>query len=98
MPACMYKTMESVLHYKENRLYTLREWLTTMGMPFDYKLYGDVLKVYKQIGQNVPVRTMQFIINQAVDIINNWDTIKCDNVPVMYYNNINQTVSTSLNI
>ena len=98
MPACMHRTMESVLHYKENRLYTLREWLTTMGMPFDFKLYGDILKVYKQIGQSVPVRTMQFIVNQAVDIINNWNTIKCDNVPVMYYNNINQTANTSLSI
>lgn len=98
MPACMHRTMESVLHYKENRLYTLREWLTTMGMPFDFKLYGDILKVYKQIGQSVPVRTMQFIVDQAVNIINNWSSIKYDNVPVMYYNNINQTANTSLSI
>ena len=93
MPACMHRTMESVLHYKENRLYTLREWLTTMGMPFDFKLYGDILKVYKQIGQNVPVRTAKFIIDEALRIINNDNVKYINNSNVVVFDNIKQSIN-----
>jgi site-specific DNA-cytosine methylase len=93
MPTCMHRTMESVLHYKENRLYTLREWLTTMGMPFDFKLYGDILKVYKQIGQNVPVRTAKFIIDEALGVINNDNVKYINNSNVVVFDNIKQSIN-----
>jgi site-specific DNA-cytosine methylase len=93
LPAAMFKTIPVVMHHSEDRLYTIREWLTTMGMPFDFEMYGDIQKYYPKIGQNVPARTAQFIVSEAVKIIENWDTVERSNEQeVIYYNNIKQTV------
>ena len=93
MPTAMYKNIEGVLHYKEDRFYTLREWMTSMGMPFDFELQCDFpCNCYKQIGQNVPARTMQFIAGEAVRILNNWDSCDRINANVVFINNVKQTV------
>lgn len=66
LPACIFKTIPCAIHYKEDRLYTIREWLTSMGMPYDFEMYGDIKRVFPKIGQNVPVRTAQFVISEAL--------------------------------
>lgn len=74
--ACNFQTIPTLIHYKEDRLYTIREYLHMMGMPHDFILYGDIEANYAKIGQNVPARTVQFIVSEAVKIIENWDTVE----------------------
>ena len=94
MPAAMFKTIPMCLHYKEDRLYTMREWLTSMGMPYDFEMYGEPTRYYPKIGQNVPVRTMQFIVSEAARVINDWDS--CERITdskIVLFDNIKQTVT-----
>ena len=93
MPAAMFKTIPACLHYKDDRLYTIREWLTTMGMPYDFNMYGDLTKVFAKIGQNVPARTAQFITSEAINVINNWDS--CERVAddTVLFNNIKHVIT-----
>ena len=72
----MFKSVPSLIHYKEYRLYTIREWLHIMGLPHDFELQGDVNNEYAKIGQNVPVRTAQFIVSEAKRFVDNWETIE----------------------
>ena len=90
MAAVMYRTIPSMLHYKDNRLYSIREYLYLMGMPNDYELQGSIKDNYPKIGQNVPVRTAQWIISEAARIIENWDTIERHNPDVLFVDNIRQ--------
>jgi site-specific DNA-cytosine methylase len=86
IPACLFKNIKSLIHYDENRLYNGREWLHLMGHPNDFELFGDIEKIYMQIGQNVPVRTSQWIVSEAVRIIQNWKTIDRKN-EILYFDN-----------
>jgi site-specific DNA-cytosine methylase len=90
VPAVMFKTIPSLLHYKENRLFTIREYLHLMGMPVDYELPGDINCNYAKIGQNVPSRTAQWIVSEAVRIIENWDTIPRNLNDVLFVDNTKQ--------
>lgn len=90
IPACMFKTIPGLIHYKEDRLYTIREWLHIMGMPFDFEMYGDIEQNYPKIGQNVPVRTAQWITHEAVRIVENWDVIDRTGAQIAYYDNVKQ--------
>lgn len=93
MPACMFKTIPSCMHYSEDRLYTFREWLTTMGMPYDFEMYGEPNRVFAKIGQNVPARTAQFIVSEAARVIKNWDSVeRLDEKDVAIFDNIKQAV------
>lgn len=69
--AIMFRTMQSQLHWKEERLLTIRENLWLMGMPNDFDLQGNVFGEYAKIGQNVPVKTAEFIVSQALNNIKN---------------------------
>lgn len=92
LPSAMHKTINAVFHYNEDRCYTVREWLSTMGMPYDFEMQGTIpLNYYKQIGQNVPARTAQFIVEEAVKVINNWDSAKRINASVVFFDNTKQT-------
>lgn len=93
LPAAMHKTINTVLHYKEDRCYTVREWLSTMGMPYDFEMQGTIpLNYYKQIGQNVPARTAQFIVSEAVKVLNNWDSVdRGSKLNVVICDNVKQT-------
>lgn len=92
LPSAMHKTINAVFHYNEDRCYTVREWLTAMGMPYDFEMQGTIpLNYYKQIGQNVPARTAKFIVDEAVRIINNWDSVKRLDANVMFYDNTKKT-------
>jgi len=86
-PVCMFKTILTTLHYKENRILNAREWLHLMGHPHDYELYGDYMTNYPKIGQNVPARTAQFIVSEAVRIVENWETLSRMNPSVFMFDN-----------
>lgn len=90
VPAVMFKTMPALLHHKEDRLYTIREFLHLMGMPNDYELPGDINSNYAKIGQNVPARTAQWIVSEAVRIIENWDIIPRNLNDVLFVDNTKQ--------
>ena len=93
LPAAMFKTIPFALHYKEDRLYTMREWMSVMGMPYDFETPGDVTKTFRKIGQNVPARTMQFIASEAINVINNWDSVDRSNrFEVSLIDNTKQTI------
>ena len=92
IPAVMFKTIPSLLHHKEDRLYTIREYLHLMGMPIDYELPGSINSNYAKIGQNVPARTAQWIISEAVRIIKDWDTIARPNNDILFVDNTKQTI------
>lgn len=92
LPAVMFKTIPSLLHHKEDRLYTIREYLHLMGMPIDYELCGNINTNYAKIGQNVPARTAQWIISEAARIIKSWDTIARPNSDVLFVDNTKQTI------
>lgn len=73
MPACMYKNVPITVHHSENRLYTMREWLCTMGHPIDFDMIGKPWNYFRKMGQNVPARTAQWIVSEAVRILKNWN-------------------------
>lgn len=88
MPTAMHKNIKTTMHYKEDRAYTVREWLTSMGMPFDFEMQGEnVNNYFKQIGQNVPARTAKFVVDEAVKVIKNWDSLNRDPVEVKVFDN-----------
>ena len=89
VPVCMFKNIKTILHYKENRLLNIREWLHLMGHPHDFEFYGkyDNNNNYPKLGQNVPARTAQFIVSEAVRIINEWDTIPRNNPEIYMFDN-----------
>ena len=92
VPAVMFKTIPSLLHHKEDRLYTIREYLHLMGMPNDYELPGSINSNYAKIGQNVPARTAQWIVSEALRIIESWDTIERHNNDILFVDNTKQTI------
>ena len=88
-PAVMFKMVQSCLHPDEDRLLNIRELLHLMGLPHDFELQGDPYRGYCQIGQNVPVRTAQRIVSEALrayDRENDLDEKKT----VRFFDNIKQ--------
>ena len=90
--ACMFKQIPYLLHFKEERNFTIREWLHMMGHPHDFILHGDIKLNYAQIGQNVPVRTAQWIVSEAVRLVENWDTLERTNDNIIYIDNTKQKI------
>lgn len=90
LPACIFKTIPCAIHYKEDRLYTLREWLTSMGMPYDFEMYGDIKRVFPKIGQSVPVRTAQFVISEALKCLSE-EVQRVHESGAILFDNITQT-------
>lgn len=69
-PAVQSRTIWAMIHPWEDRLCSEREMLTLMGMPYDFEMYGDFMSGGYKIGQNVPVKTAEWIANIAVDCVN----------------------------
>lgn len=88
--SCMFKQIPFLMHFKEERCFTIREWLHLMGHPHDFEIYGDINTNYAQIGQNVPVRTAQWIVSEAVRLISNWDSLDRNTNNVRYFDNTKQ--------
>ena len=89
LPSVQFRAIPNMVHITKDRIYTIREYLTFMGMPYDFILYGDKSNLPK-IAQNVPVGTAKFIVEQAVKIIENWGQERTTNHNALYQNNIEQ--------
>lgn len=85
--AIMFKTMVTQMHPTELRPMTMRECLWLMGMPFDFELQGDYNIEYPKIGQNVPVKTAKWVVEQALDGLTNPENKK-ENKFVRYFDNV----------
>lgn len=66
-PAIQSRTIYAMIHPWEDRLCSEREALTLMGMPYDFEMYGGFMTDGVKIGQNVPVKTAEWIARIAVD-------------------------------
>ena len=89
-PSVQFRSIPNMLHYSGKRFCTIREYLSLMGLPEDFILYGNDLS---KIGQNVPVGTAKFIVSNILNILNNWNYINREtkgNKNVIYQNNIKQ--------
>lgn len=75
-PAIQSRTLYNTIHPTEDRLLNEREFLTLMGMPYDFEMKGNFMSCGQQIGQNVPVKTAEWIAKEAKRIIENWETIE----------------------
>ncbi len=90
--SCMFKQIPFLMHFKEERNFTIREWLHMMGHPHDFIMHGDINMNYAQIGQNVPARTAQWIVSEAVRLVENWETLDRSGDAVKYIDNTKQKV------
>lgn len=90
-PSVQFRSIPNMLHYSGKRFCTIREYLSLMGMPEDFILYGNSSCLAK-IGQNVPVGTAKFIVSNIVKILTDWNYInrECIGKNVIYQNNIKQ--------
>lgn len=70
-PSVQFRSIPNMLHYTGTRFCSCREYLSLMGMPSDFTLYGKDKKCLNKIGQNVPVKTAKFIVEQAVKHLQN---------------------------
>lgn len=75
-PTIFHKNTQCLLHPTEDRLLTIREMLFLMGMPNDFWFFGSNSDIIHKIGQNVPVRTAQWICSEVKRIVDNWDTLR----------------------
>ena len=54
----------------------MRENMELMGMPHDFDLAVDDIhagKIAYQLGQNVPLKTAEYMVSEAVRILLNWN-------------------------
>lgn len=85
--AMMFKTIPYTIHPFEDRYITCREALNLMGYPDDFEMQGEYNNFFTRIGQNVPVKTAKYIVNQAVNFINKWEEAR-EHGSVLYVDNI----------
>jgi site-specific DNA-cytosine methylase len=81
-PSVMFKTIQTMMHHKEDRLITVREALHLMGLPSDFELIGDPMLNGPKIGQNVPVNTAKWIVEQCIENMDSKDRRTDSNVTV----------------
>jgi site-specific DNA-cytosine methylase len=67
-----------IIHPTEDRPFTVREFATLMGMPFDWEapaewFDGKPYRAVQFIGQNVPRMTMRDEVLSAKEILDDWD-------------------------
>lgn len=73
-PAVQFRSMYNMLHPTEDRICSIRENLALMGHPDDFEwLTGDDRTHLPKIGQNVPVKTAKFIVEQCVKSLEKWN-------------------------
>jgi site-specific DNA-cytosine methylase len=90
-PAVQFRSMFNMLHPIEDRICTVRENLALMGHPDDFEwLTGANKGSLPKIGQNVPVKTAKFIVEQCVKVLKNWDKEREHAKNASFQDNINQ--------
>lgn len=73
-PSIQFKTIPNLIHPIEDRTCSVRECLHLMGHPDDFEwLTGNVNAHFPKIGQNVPVKTAKFIVEQCIKSLEHWD-------------------------
>ena len=90
-PSVQFRSIPNMLHPSGERICSTREYLSLMGMPEDFTLYGDISNLPK-IGQNVPVKTAKFIVEQAIKFLTKGNTEISNDVNVIYQDNIKKMV------
>lgn len=90
-PSIQFKSIPNMLHPSGERICSCREYLSLMGMPTDFTLYGG-RSCLNKIGQNVPVKTAKFIVEQAIKHLDVWHNERLTDTNVMYQDNIKQMV------
>lgn len=92
-PAIQSRTVLSTIHPTEDRLCSERDMLTLMGMPYDFEMQCDFINGgCRQIGQNVPVRTAEWIANVCLYIIEHIDDDREEGYESRHYDNIKQKI------
>ena len=86
-PAVLFRNIPNMLHPFKDDICSARDYLTLMGHPFDFELYGDESNL-PRIGQNVPVKTAKFIVSQAVKNLLTNDKIIDNTVNIVFQDNI----------
>jgi site-specific DNA-cytosine methylase len=90
-PSVQFRSIPNMLHPSGERICSCREYLSLMGMPEDFTLYGNRANLAK-IGQNVPVKTAKFIVEQAIKHLNSWNEKRLTHTNVIYQDNIKKTI------
>lgn len=90
-PSVQFRSIPNMLHPSGERICSTREYLSLMGMPEDFTLYGDVSNLPK-IGQNVPVKTAKFIVEQAIKYLTLTEKDVVNDVNVIYQDNIKKMI------
>ena len=78
MPTVYFKTVPRNIHASEERGYTIREYMTLMGYPFDCDWPEGLDDFIHRIGQNVPVQTMADWCTEINNVVQNWDIKRKD--------------------
>lgn len=90
-PSIQFKTIANLIHPLEERICSVRECLHLMGHPDDFEwLTGNDEKFFPKIGQNVPVKTAKFIVDQCVKCLEKWNEPRGNEFNSSYQDNIKQ--------
>lgn len=73
MPTVYHGNTWSAVHPTEDRLLSMRELSHLMGMPHDWEYLHTWNSFCSIIGQNVPVKTFEFWINECKKVLENWE-------------------------
>lgn len=90
--AVQFKSINSMLHPTEDRLFNIRENLHLMGMPHDFELHGDIASNYMKIGQNVPVKTAEWIVKECLRVLPLLNESRDGSSNVSYIDNVKQAI------
>lgn len=95
-PAVQSRTIYAMIHPTEDRLCSERELLTLMGMPYDFEMQGSFMSDGRTIGQNVPVRTAEWIARICMKYLKHeydYCVMATDpHLSARYYDNIKQKI------
>ena len=90
--AVQFRSMQSMIHPTEDRLFNIRENLHLMGMPHDFELHGDIASNYMKIGQNVPVKTAEWIVKECLRVLPLISESRDKSSNVSYIDNVKKTI------
>jgi len=96
MPTVYHGNTWSAIHPTEDRCLNFREYIHAMGLPHDFEYLHNKHTFGSVIGQNVPVNTFKFWIDECRYIIEDWDNrrkkapIGVNRTNVYFHDNIHQ--------
>jgi len=72
-PAVYHGNTWSALHPEEDRRLTMREYMHLMGLPHDFEYLHNWPSFASVVGQNVPVKTFKFWIDECKKVLEDWN-------------------------